>query len=138
MKLWKILAAISVLFLLMGFVSAFEFEDLAVPDGCEEQAPGVYGINGSDDFILYFGEFEANEGAFNSSSNYNVTPIGGNLYFFADSDVGFSGVEEKITIDDVDYLVSVSKIDDQNANQSMCKDVLAEFNKLNNFTPVAV
>ena len=136
MKLWKILAAISVLFLLMGFVSAFEFEDLALPDGYEEQAPGVYGVNGSDDFILYFGESDANEGAFNSNSNYNVTPIGGNFYYFVDSELNYSGLQEKITIDDVDYLVSVSKIGDQNVNKTMCKDILNEFNKLNNFTPV--
>ena len=75
----------------------------------------------------------------NINEQYIVSNIGNNTYLFTDELLNMYGFQEKVTIDGVDYLVSISKDSPlSNADKTLLKEDLEKFNKDNNLKPIAV
>ena len=82
-----------------------------------------------------------NEEVFDSNveEQYIVTDIGNNTYLFTDDLLQMYGFQEKVNINGVDYLVSISKDSPlSNADKTLLKEDLDKFNEKNNLEPVAV
>ena len=137
----KIIIGISILFLLIGFVSATNLSNLKVPIGYNEETDGYYYLNTDEDSHLYVGKLSDNEGVFDNDTGYMVIPIGDNIYFYCDSGLQSTGLQEIVKIDGTDYLVSFYK-DNYIGNMKdtelqMFHDDIEKFNKDNKFTPIA-
>ena len=129
-----------VLFLLIGTVAAVNLSDLKVPLGYNEESEGYYYLNTDEDSHLYIGEMSSNEGVFDNDTGYAVLDMGNNTYFFCDSNLQSTGVQEKVMIDGTEYLVSFYK-DNFVGNMKdteilMFLEYLEKFNKDNNLEPI--
>ena len=136
----KIIIGISILFLLTTAVSATDIDKLKVPFGYSDLKDGLSMLNDGHT-QLYIGKMSDNEGVFDSNidEQYIVSDIGNNTYIFTDDLLKMYGFQEKVTIDGVDYLVSISKDSPlSNADKTLLKEDLDKFNKDNNLKPIAV
>ena len=137
----KILTGIAILFLLLGSATAaVNVDDMKVPFGYSDLEGGMAMLNDGHT-ELYVGKLEDNPGVFESNAEemYIVSDIGNNTYYFIDDAMQMYGLQEKVSIDNVDYLVSVSKDSElSNADKTLLKEDLDKFNELNNLEPVPV
>ena len=136
----KIIIGISILFLLITTVSATDIDKLKVPSGYSNLKNGTSMLNDGHT-QLYIGKMDNNPDVFESNINeqYIVSNIGNNTYLFTDELLNVYGFQEKVTIDGVDYLVSISKDSPlSNADKTLLKEDLEKFNKDNNLKPIAV
>ena len=137
---WEILLGIGILFLLIGSVAAIDIDDMKVPFGYSNLEDGVAMLNDGHT-ELYIGKLAENPGVFESNieEGYVVSDIGNNTYYFIDDGMQMYGLQEKVNIDNVDYIVSVSKDSElSNADKTLLKEDLDNFNKLNNLKPLEV
>ena len=130
------------LFLVIGAVSAadFDVDTLKVPFGYSDLNDGVALLNDGHT-ELYVGKMDDNPGVFESNveEEYIVTDIGNDTYMFIDDLLQMYGFQEKVNIDGVDYLVSISKDSPlSNADRTLLKEDLDKFNEKNNLKPIAV
>ena len=136
----KIIIAAALLLLIIGAASATEIDDLKVPFGYSDMKDGMSYLNDGHT-TLYVGPMELNEEAFetNLEDSYVVSDIGNNTYVFTDDLLQMYGLQEKVTIDGVDYLVCIYKDSPlSNADKELLKDDLDSFNEKNNLEPIAV
>ena len=136
----KIVIGITMLLLLLGVVYAVNIDDLKVPVGYSDIKDGISMLNDGHT-QLYIGKMDDNPGVFESNidEQYIVTDIGNNTYLVTDDSVKMYGFQEKVTIDGVDYLVSISKDSPlSNADRTLLKEDLDKFNELNNLKPIAI
>ena len=136
----KILIGIGILFLLIGSVAAFEVDEMKVPFGFSNLEGGMAMLNDGHT-ELYVGQLDNNPGVFESNveEGYIVSDVGNNTYYFIDEVMQMYGLQEKVSIDNVDYLVSVSKDSElSNADKVLLQEDLAKFNELNNLEPLEV
>ena len=138
---WKILIGISILFLVMGIVTASQFDDLKSPEGFEGMMMGTAMKNGDVTVSIVVDKQVNNPTAFqnvtNDLSTHVVTPLGDHIYKFMDSKSNYRGVEEAVTIDGIKYVVWIE--DDSGAAGSV-DDLLSslkEFNSINGLQPIA-
>ena len=137
---WEILLGIGILFLLIGSVAAIDIDDMKVPFGYSNLEDGVAMLNDGHT-ELYIGKLTENPGVFESNieEGYVVSDIGNNTYYFIDDGMQMYGLQEKVNIDNVDYIVSVSKDSElSNADKTLLKEDLENFNELNNLKPLEV
>lgn len=138
----KIATTLTILLLFIGLASATNLSDLKVPIGYNEETEGYYYLNIDEDSHLYVGKLSDNEGAFDNDTGYMVIPIGGNLYFYCDSGMKSTGIQEKVKIDGTDYLVSFYKDNFigsmKDTELKMFQDDIKDFNKDNKLEPIAV
>ena len=137
---WEILIGIGILFLLIGSVAAIDIDDMKVPFGYSNLEDGVAMLNDGHT-ELYIGKLAENPGVFESNidEGYVVSDIGNNTYYFIDDGMQMYGLQEKVNIDNVDYIVSVSKDSElSNADKTLLKEDLENFNELNNLKPLEV
>lgn len=137
---WEILLGIGILFLLIGSVAAIDIDDMKVPFGYSNLEDGVAMLNDGHT-ELYIGKLAENPGVFESNieEGYVVSDIGNNTYYFIDDGMQMYGLQEKVNIDNVDYIVSVSKDSElSNADKTLLKEDLENFNELNNLKPLEV
>ena len=131
----------SIIFLLIGTVSAeFDVDTLQVPFGYSDLKDGVSMLNDGHT-ELYVGKMDDNPDVFESNveEQYIVTDIGNNTYLFTDDLLQMYGFQEKVNIDGVDYLVSISKDSSlSNADRTLLKEDLDSFNEKNKLEPIAV
>ena len=138
---WKILIGISILFLVMGIVTASQFDDLKAPDGYEGMMMGTSMKEGNSQISIVVDKQVNNPTAFqnvtDSLSAQTVTPLGEHIYKFVDSKLNCRGVEEAVTIDGIKYVVWFE--DDSGADGSVDEllSALKEFNSINNLQPIA-
>lgn len=138
---WKILIGISILFLVMGIVTASQFDDLKAPDGYEGMMMGTSMKEGNSQISIVVDKQVNNPTAFqnvtDSLSAQTVTPLGEHIYKFSDSKLNCRGVEEAVTIDGIKYVVWIE--DDSGADGSVDEllSALKEFNSINNIQPIA-
>lgn len=139
----KILIGISLLFLLLGSTVAVNIEDLKVPIGYEKEDTGIYYLNtdvNSKLFVEKVDQDGINE-YFKNHTEYTVMDIGNNTYFYMDSGLKTSGVEEVVEIDGTQYMVSFDNsemLSLQDVDIKMAIEDLATFNEYNDFEPVPV
>lgn len=141
-KILKILMGIGLILLLIGSVTAAEFDvdTLQVPFGYSDLKDGTSMLNDGHT-QLYVGKMDNNPDVFESNveEQYIVTDIGNDTYMFIDDLLEMYGFQEKVNIDGVDYLVSISKDSPlSNADRTLLKEDLDKFNEKNNLEPIAV
>jgi hypothetical protein len=137
----KILIGLSILLLMLSTVTAadFDVDTLKTPIGYGNMKDGTAMLNDGNT-QLYVGKMSSNEDAFKSDSNNNylVTDAGNNIYSVSDDSLHIYGFQEKVNINGVDYLVSISKDKPlSNADKTLLKEDLEKFNKENNLEPIA-
>ena len=138
----KILIGLLLMFLIIGTACAVNLSDLKVPIGYNEETDGFYYLNTDEDSHLYVGEMELNENVFENDTGYAVISLGNNTYFYCDSVMESTGVQEKVNIDGTDYLVSFYKDNFvgslQDTEIKMFLEDLKDFNEKNNLKPLEV
>ena len=137
---WKILLGIGILFLLIGSVAAVNVDDMKVPPGYSNLKDGMAMLNDGHT-ELYVGKLDDNPGVFESNveEEYIVSNVGNNTYYFIDDLMQMYGLQEKVSIDNVDYLVSISKDSElSNADKVLLQEDLVKFNELNHLEPLEV
>ena len=149
MKTWKIIIGISILFLLIGSVSAAINSGLAAPDEFEKSDiwdTAIYDIYSlkddnntqlqicnytEDDYDLLFKT--------DTDSGYYVNELGNNIFMGKDNDFSDGYVLEVIDYNGEKYIVHTYLMD--NPTNDEIKDslkYLEEFNKINNVEPIEV
>lgn len=137
---WKLLLGIGILFLLIGSATAFDVDTLKTPFGYSDIKDGTAMLNDGHT-QLYVGKMDDNPDVFESNveEQYIISDIGNNTYLFTDDLLQMYGFQEKVNIDGVDYLVSISKDSPlSNADRTLLKEDLDKFNEKNNLEPIAV
>lgn len=146
-KIIKIVTAITILFLVMGIVTATDIDNLKCPNGWEAIGGGSYhGIgdsqgmgNGQNMMIMEYtpancGDFFENV----TDESYYVYQNDDNTYNFTDWEYGNEeGCFEVVEIDGKQYFLIFSENIDNEYDVSIY-DVMMEFNELNNLKPIAV
>ena len=137
----KLIIGITILFLLIGIVSATQFNDLKAPDGFEGMMMGTSMKNGDAKVSILVDKQVDNPTAFqnvtDSLSAQTVTPLGDHIYKFTDSKLNCRGVVEAVTIDGIKYVVW---FEDDNGADGSVDDLLSslkEFNSVNGLQPIA-
>ena len=137
----KLIIGITILFLLIGIVSATQFDDLKAPDGFEGMMMGTSMKNGDAKVSILVDKQVDNPTAFqnvtDSLSAQTVTPLGDHIYKFTDSKLNCRGVVEAVTIDGIKYVVW---FEDDNGADGSVDDLLSslkEFNSVNGLQPIA-
>lgn len=136
----KLFLGIGILFLLIGSAVAVNIDDMKVPFGYSDIEDGVSMLNDGHT-ELYIGKLSDNPGVFESDieAEYIVSDIGNNTYYFIDDALQMYGIQEKVNIDNEDYIVSISKDSElSNADKILLKEDLDKFNELNNLKPLEV
>ena len=148
MKIWKIIIGISILFLLIGMVSATDINNLKVPDGWKAIGGGSYheegdspGQGSGQNMMIekwYDGlkdEYYQNI----TEEQYTVTDTGNNTYMYIDDLNQNAGSFEVVEIDGEKYFVNFWTVDNMDVEEIADTSLfMQEFNKLNNFEPVEV
>jgi hypothetical protein len=128
----KIFIGFILLFLIIGTVSTVTAINLEIPMGYEKEIDGYYHFVSDEEQHLYIGDMDVNNDIFKNATNYKVSNIGNNLYTFEDTELNSYGIQEKVTINGTDYLVSIDKKTPLTDRElSTFKDDLMSFNKLN-------
>lgn len=147
-KILKILIGITIIFLLIGTVTATDINKLKVPDGWENCGDGDYhqkdpwtnGGTGHNMMIQKWSDGLKDEYYNNiTSEDYAVAEKENNTYVYVDGLNGDAGCFEVVEIDGVEYFVIFWYVDNNDIEKSSeTYDFLLEFNKLNNLKPIAV
>lgn len=136
MKKLKIIIGISLLFILLGSATATdEIDSLKSPAGYDNIAAGIADNSDNENIYIYIGDMEYNKGIFDNTTDYTVTLIEDNIYKFVDTNLKDSGVQEKIKINNKEYLVSIIDEESVDTDFDAMLNSIKEFNKLNNFEP---
>lgn len=126
-------------FLLITAISAADINSLKSPEGFSDITDGlsIYDIHTKLSIDKYNDTSNITILS-NSTSGYNVSAIGDNMYYYIDDKSNTTGVEEKVKIDGEEYLVCIIKEGNQlsNEDKSFCIKTLKEFNNLNNLKPL--
>ena len=149
MKTWKIIIGISILFLLIGMVSATDINNMKVPDGWKALGGGSYheeGISqgqgsGRNMMIQESSDSIVDEYTTNvTADNYYVYANSDNTYNYTDGSNQDSGCFEVVDIDGKDYFIVFSTLDNVEFTSDTLTtyELMMEFNKLNNLEPVEV
>ena len=128
----KIILLITLLFLLVGAVSAFDVDDFKVPDyfGDLNGGQSINEIDSSIQFYIY--DFDAAD--YQSDNEYDVTHLENDTYKVYDKTLQTTGIQEKVTVDGKDFTVYLfGKTDFENL-----EGYLSQFNELNDVEPIAV
>ena len=136
----KILIGLLLMFMVIGTCAAFEVDDMKVPPGYSNLKDGMAMLNDGHT-ELYVGKLDDNPGVFESNveEEYIVSNVGNNTYYFIDDLMQMYGLQEKVSIDNVDYLVSISKDKElSNADKVLLQEDLVKFNELNHLEPLEV
>ena len=141
MKIWKILTGFLLLFLIIGIACATDIDNLKTPDNCKELKDGCGAYTNHIDRMLYVekvtGDYKADW--FTNTSDMSVSNVGDNIYLYGDNTLEIYGYQEIVSIDGVDYMVSInqgSKLSPSEENQLL--EDMKDFNKMNNLEPIAV
>ena len=132
---------ISILFLLIGAVSATDIDKFQTPEDCKELKDGTAAFTNHIDRMLYVEKAGDDYKAdwFTNTSDMIVSNVGDNIYLYSDDVLKTYGYQEIINIDGVDYMVSInqgSKLSP--GEEKMLLEDMKEFNKLNNLEPIEV
>ena len=147
MKIWKILTAITLLFLILGIVAATDIDNLKVPEDWESVGGGTYhqtdiggGGNGQNMLIQKWYDGLKDEYYQNiSDEEYFVIDKENNTFMYTDGYNEDSGSFEVVQIDGEKYFVNFWTVDDLDAGEvAKTYQFMMEFNKLNNLEPIAV
>ena len=131
-KIIKITIGITILFLIMGAVSAINVDDFKTPYSFGK-FNGGQSINEIDSSIqIYIYEFDAAD--YTSDNDFDVTPLENNTYKVYDKTMKSYGVQEKISKDGKDFTVYLFG----NTDFDNLQGYLNQFNKENNVEPIAV
>ena len=132
----KIIIGISLLFILLGSAAATdEIDSLKSPTGYDNIAAGIADNSDNENIYIYIGDMEYNKEIFDNTTDYTVTLIEDNIYKFVDTNLKDSGVQEKIKINNKEYLVSIIDEESTDTDFDAMLNSIKEFNKLNNFEP---
>lgn len=147
MKIWKLLTATAILFLVLGSAAAFEINELKTIDGYnsfDNNGFSNYTTNTDRYFCVekiaeFDDDFKDEWFTSHADLKYTVNPAGNNIYSVADETFDFYGYQEVVEIDGDYYMVSIN----QNSKLSPSEETgflsdLNEFNKLNNLKPVTI
>lgn len=128
----KIVIGISIIFLLIGTVSAFDIDDFKAPFSFGDFKGGqsINEIDSSIQFYIY--DFDAAD--YSSDEDFDVTPLENNTYKVYDKLMKSTGVQEKISVDGSDFTVYLFG----NTDFENLEGYLNQFNKENNVTPLEV
>ena len=136
----KIIILLTLLLLTIGIVSAVNIDDFAVPSGYGDLKDGTSYLNDGHT-TLYIGKLSDNENAFESDikTGYIVSDIGDNISSCIDEGESMYGIQEKVVIDGVEYLVCIYKDSElSTADKTLLSDDLKSFNEKNGLEPIAV
>lgn len=141
MKIWKILIGISILFLLIGAVSATDIDKFQTPEDCKELKDGTAAFTNHIDRMLYVEKAGDDYKAdwFTNTSDMTVKHMGDNIYSYADTVLETYGYQEIVDIDGEHYMISInqgSKLSPSEEN--MLLEDMKEFNKVNNLEPIEI
>lgn len=148
MKIWKILIGLSILFLLIGMVSATDINNLKVPDGWKAIGGGSYheegdspGQGSGQNMMIekwYDGlkdEYYQN----NTDEQYTVIEDGNHTFMYIDDLNQMAGCFEVVEIDNEKYFVNFWTVDYRNSEEiADASYFMVQFNELNNLEPVEV
>ena len=149
MKILKILIGISILFLLIGSVTATDINNLKVPDGWESIGHGNYheigeskGQGSGRNMILQKWYDGLKEEYYNNitEESYYVNNNGDNTYNYTDNMNGDYGCFEVVEIDGEKYFINFWSLINSELKKGAPTnyEVMMEFNKLNNLKPIEV
>ena len=147
----RIIIGITILFLLMGIVVATDINDLKCPDGWENvnhkgnyrelgDTPNGPG-SGRNLMTMEFTSANCDEFLTNDTSeNYFVYKNSDNTFTFNDKMMNHDeGCFEVVEIDGKQYFLIFSSNTDKSYNgKPSISDIMMEFNKLNNLSPIEV
>ena len=143
----KILIGISILFLIMGCVAAFELNGLKTIEGYEDfDADGysAYKTNIERYFCIQKIESDIDSNVshyFENESGFNITftPAGDNIFYTEDNEFNTYGYEEAVEIDGNNYTLSINQNTPLSSSEKelFLKD-LQELNKANNLKPLEI
>ena len=145
MKIWKIITAITLLFLILGIVAATDINNLKVPEDWEAVGGGTYhqtsplgGGNGQNMIIEKWSDSLKDEYYQNiSDEEYFVIDKENNTFMYTDGYNKNSGSFEVVNIDGENYFVNFWTVDDLDAAEvAKTYQFMMEFNKLNNLEPI--
>lgn len=138
----KILIATALLLLIIGTATATQLDSLKAPNGYEDMVAGMTQKLDDSHVFLCTDKMEYNQNVFenytDNLTDQTVTPLGNNIYKYVDTKLNCCGVQEKVKLDGIEYLVY---IEDDNGVDGDIDSYLAsmkEFNKANNLQPMTV
>lgn len=149
MKIWKIIATISILFLLIGVVSATDIDNLKMPDGWKAIGGGSYHEEGLSpgqgtgrNMMIQemFDDLKEEYFVNHTDEDYYAYPNTDNTFNYTDGMNSDYGCFEVVNIDGKDYFIVFSTNIDYELEEGSptTYDLMLEFNKLNNLEPVEV
>lgn len=147
-KIAKIIAVISLLFLIMGIVSATDINDLKCPDGWKALGGGSYheegdsaGQGSGQNMMIQKWDDSFKEEYYenNTEEQYTVTDTGNNTYMYIDDYNQNAGSFEVVEIDGVKYFVNFFTTDNMDVEEiADTSYFMQKFNELNNLEAVEV
>ena len=144
----KIIIGVLLIFLVIGIAAATDVDNLKVPEGWESIGDGSYHEigdspgegSGRNMMIMEYTDSNCNEFFENGTDDYYIFKNDDGSYNFTDWTVNRDeGCFEVVEIDGNQYfLFFSSNIDNDYSSELSIFDVVLEFNKLNNLTPIEV
>ena len=144
----KIIIGVLLIFLVIGIAAATDVDNLKVPEGWESIGDGSYHEigdspgegSGRNMMIMEYTDSNCNEFFENGTDDYYIFKNDDGSYNFTDWTVNRDeGCFEVVEIDGNQYfLFFSSNIDNDYSSELNIFDVMLEFNKLNNLTPIEV
>lgn len=148
MKIWKIITALTILFLFIGMVSATDINNLKVPDGWKALGGGSYheegdspGQGSGQNMMIQKWDDSFKEEYYQNitEEQYTVTDTGNNTYMYIDDFNQNAGSFEVVEIDGEKYFVNFWTVDNMDVEEIADTSLfMQEFNQLNNLEPVEV
>ena len=144
----KIIIGVLLMFLVIGIAAATDADNLKVPEGWESIGGGSYHEigdspgegSGRNMMIMEYTDSNCNEFFENGTDDYYIFKNDDGSYNFTDWTVNRDeGCFEVVEIDGNQYFLFFStNIDNDYSSELSIFDVMLEFNKLNNLTPIEV
>ena len=148
MKIWKILTAVTLIFLIIGIASATDVNNLKVPDEWEAVGGGSYheigdspGVSSGQNMMIqkWDDSFEEEFYQNNTDEQYTVVDAGNHTYMYIDSLNQMAGCFEVVEIDNEKYFVDFWTVDYTDSEEiADASYFMLEFNSLNNLEPVEI
>ena len=130
----KIMIALIVLILAAGAVSAIEIGDMTAPNGFKKGSGNFFEKDGYEISISSYSDSDKDI-LFQSDGDYQVSKDSGNIYKYTDKLLKHSGAVEIVEIDGKKYDIECFK-KNADSDYGSAMNILNEFNKLNNLTPI--
>lgn len=149
-KVLKIIIGISILFLLIGGVSAALNSGLKAPDEFEKSIywernneSDIYSLKNDNNTLFYIDKYSDDlyDTLFKDDAefDYHVNPVSDNIFMGKDNSLHDGYVMEVIEYNGEKYIINICISDNpDNARIKDSADYLTEFNKLNNVQPIKV